>query len=105
MCASRENVDNVSVFLLLKAHSNGKRATIHTSSISTGVDATQSIAADREKAGVQVNTEMASPPSELLNDTPTDWYPRRPYDPSIGADQVDMQVDFSTAMDKGTMTR
>ena len=30
----------------------------------------------------------------MLNDTPTDSYPRGPYDPSIGADQVDMQVNF-----------
>ena len=64
MGALWESVDNVSAVLLLKAHSNGKRATIHTSSISTGVGATQSIAADSEKARVQVNTEMARRPPD-----------------------------------------
>ena len=94
---SRESVENASDFLLIKADGDKNGANAHISSIGTWLDATQSIVADREKAGVQVNNEMARQPSGLLNDTATESYPRGPYDPRRGADQVE---DFSTPMDK-----
>ena len=97
--AWRESADNVSNAPQVKAHSDENEALEHTSSTGTGVYATQSIAAEREKAGVQVNIEVARPPSGF-NDAPADSYPRDPCDPMMEADQEDMQVDFSTPMDK-----
>ena len=97
--ARRESADNVSNALQVKAHNDENEACEHTSSTGTGVYATQSIAAEREKAGVQVNIEVARPPSGF-DDAPADLYPRGPYDPMMEADQEDMQVDFSTPMDK-----
>ena len=97
--ALRESANNVSDVPQLKAHSDENGACKHTSSTGTGVDATQSIAAEREKAGVQVNIEMARPPSSF-NDASTDSYPRGPYDLRLEANHQDMQVDFSTPMDK-----
>ena len=98
--ASRESVENASGMPIIKTDGDKNGANGHTSSIGTGLDATQSIVADREKAGVQVNNEMARPSSGLLNDAATDSYPRGPYDPRRGADQEDMHVEFSTPMDK-----
>ena len=93
--ASRENIDNSGGGPLMKAHSDEDKAFRHASSTSTGVDATQSIAAEREKARYQIN-EMARQLSGLFNDNATDSYARGPYDPSIEADQEDAQMDFST---------
>ena len=93
--ASRESIDNLGGILLMKAHSDENEAYVHASSTGTGVDATQSIAAEREKARYQVN-EMARQLSELFNDNATYSYPRGPYDPSVEADQEDAQMDFST---------
>ena len=100
ICASQESVENVSDFPLTKADSDKNGADAPTSSISTGSDATQSIVAEREKARMQDNRVLATPHSGLLVGASTNWYPRDPYDSDIEADQEDMQMDFSTAMDK-----
>ena len=94
--ASREGVENASDF---KADGEKIGADEPTSSICTGSDTTQSIVTEAEKARLQFS-EMARPPSGLLHDTATDSYPRGPYDPWIGADEEDVQMDFSTPMDK-----
>ena len=96
--ASRESVDKVSIAPQVKAHSDKNESHEDTRNTGTGVDGTQSTAAEREKARNQVN-EMARPPSGF-NDASTDSYPRGPYDPRMEADQQDMQMDFSTPMDK-----
>ena len=97
--ASRESADNVSDVPQVKTHSDKNTAFVHTSSTSTSVDATQSIAAEMEKAGVQGKNEMARPYSGF-NHAPTDSYPRGVYDLRMEADHVDMQVDFSTPIDE-----
>jgi hypothetical protein len=68
---SQERV--VSDVPLVKAHSNRYGTPGHSSTTSVGVGTTQSIVVERQKARVQVNTEVAS---GLLVDTPTDSYPR-----------------------------
>ena len=98
--ASQESVENAGDFPLTKADRNKNGADAPTSSVGTGSDATQSIVAEREKARVQDNRVLATPHSGLLVGASTNWYPRDPYDSNIEADQEDMQMDFSTAMDK-----
>lgn len=95
---SRESLDKVRGAPVIEAHSDENRPTAYT----TGVDATQLIVAEREKARVRVNAEVDGLLSglRLLLDAPTDSDPRVPYDPDMDADQVDMQVDFSISVDK-----
>jgi hypothetical protein len=98
--ASREEVDKVSGAPLVEAHSDTNYHPENLSTTGTGVNDIQSAVALRERAGVRVNTEVARPPSTLLVGTPTDSYPRSPYDQDMQVDQVDMQVDFSSPLDK-----
>jgi len=97
---SPENVDNVSDTPLIKAHSDENGPYMHTNTTSAGADATQWAAAERGKARVQVNTQAARLRSGSLVGAPTGSHPRGLYDPSILADQMGAQVDFSTPMDK-----
>jgi len=95
---TRESVDKVSGAPLIGAHSDEDGPVVYTGT--TGVGATQSIVAEREKTSVQVNTKVDGLFSGLLVDAPTDSYPKGPYDPNMEGDQVDMQVDFSISVDK-----
>ena len=97
--ALRESVESVENASGFKADGDKNGADTHTSSVATGSDANQSIVVETEKARLQFN-EMARPPSGLPHDTATDSYSRGSYDPWIGADEEDVQMDFSTPMDK-----
>ena len=94
---TRESVGDGSGAPLIEAHSDNGPA-VYTST--TGIGATQSIVAEREKTSVQVNTEVDGLLSGFLVGAPTDSYPRGPYDPNMEGDQVDMQVDFSISVDE-----
>ena len=91
-------VDEVSEVPLVEAHSDSKVRTVHISTTGTDVGAPRSTVAEREEA--RVNPEVESSPSKLSVDAPTDSYPRSTYGPNMEVDQVDMQVDFSSPMDK-----
>ena len=88
--ASQERFEKVGASPI-EAHSDENGPTKYNSTTSTGVGATQSTVGGRKKAGVHVNTVV---------DASTNWYPRDTYDSSIESDQEDMQVEFSTPMDK-----
>ena len=94
--ASQERFVKGSGAPLVEAHSDENSPPNYNSTTSTGVGATRSTVGEREMAEVHVNTE----PTGLLVGASTHWYPRDPYDPSIEADQVDMQAEVSTLMDK-----